>query len=293
METDRRFNRYRELQSYVGWTEADAERIAAAAPLLEPHLVALIDDFYAEIERHPTLRKVITGGQAQIERLKGTLVRWLRDLFSGTYDADYVARRWRVGWRHVEIGLEQVYTNVALSRLRTGLIRSLQEAWQGDDPVLERDGPLAQQAARSRPGDHRGRLPGRVRGAAPAKRAAGDARAGRRRRRPRAPQSRSTWSRPRSTTCSTPATPRPRRKPSTCGGSSGTSTLADNVITALSNFAKDAGARLAPDRRRAAGARGARDQPAGRRDRGCARFRSPGFPTPWATPTSSGSRSAT
>ena len=33
MDTQRRFDRYRELQSYVGWTEADAERIVAAAPL--------------------------------------------------------------------------------------------------------------------------------------------------------------------------------------------------------------------------------------------------------------------
>ena len=124
MDPDRLFSRYRELQSYVGWTEADADRVVAAAGLagaLFSH--DLVDDFYAEIERHPAARKVITGGQAQIDRLKGTLVQWIRELLAGTYDADYVARRWRVGWRHVEIGLEQVYTNVALSRLRSGLIR--------------------------------------------------------------------------------------------------------------------------------------------------------------------------
>ncbi len=137
METDRRFGRYREFQSYVGWTEADAERLAAAAPLIEPRLVGLVDDFYAEIDRHEGARKVITGGQAQVERLKGTLVQWLRELFSGSYDADYVTRRWRVGWRHVEIGLEQVYTNVALSRLRTGLVRSLQDDWEGDEASLK------------------------------------------------------------------------------------------------------------------------------------------------------------
>ena len=137
MDAARLFERYRELQSYVGWTEADAERVAAAAPLLEPYLHALIDDFYEEIERHPDARKVITGGPAQIERLKGTLVQWLRDLLSGTYDDRYVARRWRVGWRHVEIGLEQVYTNVALSRLRTGLVRALHESWPGEPQALE------------------------------------------------------------------------------------------------------------------------------------------------------------
>jgi signal transduction histidine kinase len=137
MDTDRLFSRYRELQSYVGWTVADVERIVAAAPLLEPCLHELVDDFYAEIERHPAARKVITGGQAQIDRLKGTLVQWIRELLAGEYDADYVARRWRVGWRHVEIGLEQVYTNVALSRLRTGLVRHLHLRWQVDPLVLK------------------------------------------------------------------------------------------------------------------------------------------------------------
>jgi signal transduction histidine kinase len=132
MDADRLFDRYRELQSYVGWTETDAERVAAAATLLEPYFHGLIDDFYDEIARHADARKVITGGQVQIDRLKGTLVQWIRDLLSGRYDKEYVARRWRVGWRHVEIGLEQVYTNVALSRLRTGLIRSLHECWQGE-----------------------------------------------------------------------------------------------------------------------------------------------------------------
>jgi signal transduction histidine kinase len=127
MNPDDLFRRYQELQQYVGWQEDDARRIAAVADLLEPCLPALIDDFYAQIELHPGARKVITGGADQIVRLKGTLLGWLHDLLRGPYDRDYVARRWQVGWRHVEIGLDQVYTNVALSRLRRGLLRVLDE----------------------------------------------------------------------------------------------------------------------------------------------------------------------
>src|SRR5262245_31943794 len=129
--------RYQELQAWVGWTDESARRVAATAELLAPHLVVLVEDFYDEIARHPDARKVITGGQAQINRLKGTLVQWLRELLAGHYDRDYVARRWQVGWRHVEIGLEQVYTNAALSRLRTGLMRVLHETWPGDTKDLQ------------------------------------------------------------------------------------------------------------------------------------------------------------
>jgi signal transduction histidine kinase len=131
------FGQYQELQAWVGWSDDSARRVAATAPLLESFLPGLVDDFYEEIQRHPRASKVVTGGAAQIGRLKGTLVQWLRELLAGNYDKAYVARRWRVGWRHVEIGLEQIYTNVALSRLRTGLIRVLQEHWQGEAAELQ------------------------------------------------------------------------------------------------------------------------------------------------------------
>ncbi|HYV37094.1 MAG TPA: protoglobin domain-containing protein [Gemmataceae bacterium] len=131
------FRRYQELQAYVGWTPEDAKRVQSVGPLLEPSFPALIDDFYQEIQQHPDALKVITGGKAQIERLKGTLLTWVRELFSGNYDSAYVLRRWRVGRKHVEIGLDQVYTNVALSRLRAGLLRALHERWQGSVNELE------------------------------------------------------------------------------------------------------------------------------------------------------------
>jgi signal transduction histidine kinase len=138
MDAERLSARYRELQQYVGWTDEDAARVAAAWALAEPHLWALIDDFYAEIERHPEARQVITGGPAQVERLKQTLRGWLRELFCGQYDSAYAVRRWKVGRRHVEIGLDQVYTNVALARLRCRLTTALARDWRGppDDLIL-------------------------------------------------------------------------------------------------------------------------------------------------------------
>ena len=53
--------RYQELQRYVAWTDEDAVRVHALAELVSPHYDALVDDFYAEIERHPEARQIITG----------------------------------------------------------------------------------------------------------------------------------------------------------------------------------------------------------------------------------------
>jgi signal transduction histidine kinase len=135
-DPDQIYRRYLDLQSYVAWTDADEVRVQDLRPLLETHLPALVDDFYAEIARHPEAHRVLTGGPAQVDRLKRALLGWLHDLLNGPYDRDYVARRVRVGARHAEIGLDQVYTNVALSRLRDGLIRHLGESWAGDQGGL-------------------------------------------------------------------------------------------------------------------------------------------------------------
>ena len=89
MDAARLYDRYHELQRYVGWTDDDRDRIVAAAGLSGGYLHGLVEDFYAEIERHPTSQGD-HGRSAQIERLKGTLVQWIRELLAGQYDADYV-----------------------------------------------------------------------------------------------------------------------------------------------------------------------------------------------------------
>lgn len=119
--------RYLELQRYVGWTADDAIYVQSLADILEPHLPALVDDFYQEIDRHPNVRGVITGGPGQIEDLKQKLLGWLRELLSGPYDRDYVLRRWRIGQRHLGIGLDQIYVQAALARLRAGLLHALRQ----------------------------------------------------------------------------------------------------------------------------------------------------------------------
>lgn len=129
LQVDELFERYQDIQRYVGWTHADGARVRAAAPLVEPAFLDLVDDFYHEVAEHEATRKVITGGEAQIKRLKGTLGAWLKELVSGPYDMAYVERRFRVGYRHVEIGLKQIYVEAAVSRLRNGLLRALQQNW--------------------------------------------------------------------------------------------------------------------------------------------------------------------
>ena len=137
LRVDELFERYQDIQRYVGWTQADTERVQRMASIIEPGFPELVDDFYREIAAHEATLKFITGGDAQVERLKGTLHAWLKELVNGPYDTAYVERRFRVGYRHVEIGLKQIYVEAAMSRLRNGLLRAVRQHWFADCGIDE------------------------------------------------------------------------------------------------------------------------------------------------------------
>ena len=107
-----------EMKRYIGLTAEDATTLASLAPVVEPYLPAMADAFYEQIPRHSEAAAVFTGGEAQIARLKLTLQRWARGLFSGVYDEAYAQERFRIGYRHVQIGLAQRYVLAAMHVVR-------------------------------------------------------------------------------------------------------------------------------------------------------------------------------
>ena len=122
-----------ELKRYVGFTFDDEKRLSAMFPRLEPHFQAIIDDFYAHILNHSGARSAITGGDAQVERLKGTLVVWLGRVFRGPWDHAYFEQSARIGRRHVQISLPQQYMFTAVDVIRvyiTGLLFQMDLAAQ-------------------------------------------------------------------------------------------------------------------------------------------------------------------
>jgi PAS domain S-box-containing protein len=125
-EWDRRLNvLFGELQQYVGWQPSDQAALQRAYPLLRGDFHEIVEDFYREISRHQATRRLLGESPQRPEILRRALGTWLDELFLGQHDEAFVRARWRVGRRHVEIGLPQVYTSAALSRLRQRLIEAI------------------------------------------------------------------------------------------------------------------------------------------------------------------------
>ena len=123
--TDARLTRYMlrmqstldEMKGWTGFTDADAAVLREAFPTVEPHLARIVGRYYEEIVRHPGAAKVLKGPE-QVARLQGTLRQWLREVFLGPHDAHYADRRRAIGWRHVQVGLEDRYMFTAMHTIQ-------------------------------------------------------------------------------------------------------------------------------------------------------------------------------
>jgi two-component system sensor histidine kinase HydH len=116
-------------KSYVGFTPRDSELLASFHKHVAPHLDEIIDDFYERIEGQPAAMAVITGGKAQILRLKGTLRQWLDELLKGPHDPAFAEKQALIGTRHVQIGLDQAFTITGIYVFREHLNRIQSRAY--------------------------------------------------------------------------------------------------------------------------------------------------------------------
>src|SRR4051794_22874419 len=128
---------FESLKQYVGFTESSSAALRELYPLAQPSFVRIVDDFYATIEAHPGARAAITGGPAQIERLKQTLIQWLDVMLLGPHDETYYQLRARIGRVHVRIELPQGFMFTAMNRIRVRLLDVLRQRLVGDRAALQ------------------------------------------------------------------------------------------------------------------------------------------------------------
>jgi len=109
-----------ELKRYVRFDANDAKSLVALRAKAAPHFTRIAREFYDRIREHEDAHAVFTG-EAQIERLQRSLVRWLERLLSGTYDDAYFEETRKIGRVHVQVGLPQPFVFTAMALIRVTL----------------------------------------------------------------------------------------------------------------------------------------------------------------------------
>jgi signal transduction histidine kinase len=111
-----------DARSFVGLADADLAALRRAAPVLKPVLAEMADRFYEALLAHPAAMRAFSGPD-QLERLKGTLQTWAKEMICLPRDEAYAEKRARIGRVHVDLGIDQRYVLGAM-----GLVRDFLQA---------------------------------------------------------------------------------------------------------------------------------------------------------------------
>ena len=120
-------SRFEEMRRYVGFDTEDERLLAHIRPIVLENTEAIVAEFYHRIRKHPDALAVFRD-EAQIERQKSSLQRWVRRVFSGPYDEAYFAETSKIGHVHVAVGLPQRYMLTGMNVIRVELARVIRAA---------------------------------------------------------------------------------------------------------------------------------------------------------------------
>ncbi|MBV0933915.1 protoglobin domain-containing protein [Marinobacterium weihaiense] len=125
-----------QAKAYSGFEPEDAAILAQEADRLIPHLGAVTDSFYTELQTIPEAQPFLEG---RVDALKKTHASWLAKIFTGPYDADFAAYMHQVGVVHVQVKLPEKFMTSGIGLINKHLIPLLPEIYR-DQPEMV--GPL-------------------------------------------------------------------------------------------------------------------------------------------------------
>ncbi|MCB9780465.1 MAG: PAS domain-containing protein [Alphaproteobacteria bacterium] len=121
-----------ELKRYIAFSADDEACLRSLRPMAEPVVARMATHFYDAIRRSDQAHRVFRD-EAQIERLHGSMQRWILALLSGPWDGEWAARSRHVGQVHVRVGLPERYMFVAMNLIREELCELAHEHFDWAD----------------------------------------------------------------------------------------------------------------------------------------------------------------
>jgi hypothetical protein len=126
-----------EMKAIGNLTEEERALLVDMDEAVSRHIPAIVDAFYNHLHKFDNLNKMLNAEPGRVQRLKGHLGNWLATLTAGVYDAEYFEKRYRIGKRHVEVGLEPRYVVAAMTFCRGFAAQRIVREEYADDPQKE------------------------------------------------------------------------------------------------------------------------------------------------------------
>ncbi|SDJ34970.1 globin-coupled sensor protein [Salimicrobium halophilum] len=111
----------------IHMTEEDLGVLQKLQPIFEEHIDGVVDQFYKNLEKEPSLIRIINE-YSSTERLKKTLTRHIHEMFSGVIDQQFIEKRRRIAEMHVHIGLLPKWYMAAFQDMQLSMFTALEGA---------------------------------------------------------------------------------------------------------------------------------------------------------------------
>ncbi|NPA52859.1 MAG: hypothetical protein GXO22_08185 [Aquificae bacterium] len=118
---------YEQIKQDYQFTQEDIKNILKMRDSLLKYEEEFLDEFYRFIFHMPDTKKYLTKEKLKKHREK--LRQWYRDLLSGRYDKKYFQNLYRIGEKHVEIGLPTHYVNASFNFIRRFFIKKINQEY--------------------------------------------------------------------------------------------------------------------------------------------------------------------
>ncbi len=116
--------RFRELAAVIGFGPADEALLSKVRPLVEPGFGAMTTELLGVLLKHPPMAPLLNGASGEDARQR--LQVWVEGIFSGRYDAEWIAGRTALGKHlfHAKLRLGELVSATSALRVRVeGLLR--------------------------------------------------------------------------------------------------------------------------------------------------------------------------
>lgn len=128
---DAGYETYVQMKDFLQFGEADAERLKTLAPVFAKHGPGITEAFYDALLGMPATAAIIEG---RVDSLKQTHIKWMGELFEGSYDRAFFDRQFKIGQIHVTQNINPEYVEGVTTSLRLGGRRAItEELGEGQD----------------------------------------------------------------------------------------------------------------------------------------------------------------
>lgn len=119
----------------IHFNKKDLVLVKGLQPLIEENIESIVDQFYKNLEFNSGLKAIIND-HSSVERLKVTLKRHIKEMFSGVIDEQFIKQRVTIAITHVRIGLQPKWYMCAFQDLLESIIDIVDDYYEDRDESL-------------------------------------------------------------------------------------------------------------------------------------------------------------